>query len=171
MTKKFWISFGKLIDKFSSAAANIANICLLSALLLVTIAVVMRYVFNAPFHFTEEISGYLVIAIVFLGLADTYRARRHIRVDLVLIRLPQKVRSVLETSGHLFSLVFVLLFIWYTYQTALTSYQVGRVSFGIWQVPLYVPQLLIPIGLLTLAIQIIAHIIKKFQTPRTKGSK
>lgn len=168
--KKVWLFFNQLTNMLSSLAVNVADACLGAILLLITVAVMVRYVFNAPFHFTEEIAGYLVLAAVFLGLGDTFRAQRHIKVDILFVRLPRGVRNVLEIIGYSLSLIFCVLFTWYTGQATLTSYQIGRVSFGLWQVPLYIPQLLMPTGLLIMTIQIIASMVKRINSLRRDRS-
>ncbi len=44
--------------------------------------VVLRYLFNHPVTWIEEISRYLFVWIVFLGSATAFRAGEHIKVDI-----------------------------------------------------------------------------------------
>ena len=57
--------------------------------LLVTGAVVVRAVFDLPVVWVPEIVGYLMVALVFLALGETMLAGRHIKIDLVVGRLPR----------------------------------------------------------------------------------
>lgn len=161
--KKAESMLSRFINTLSSVFGNASIVSLVAVGLLVNAAVIMRYVFNAPFHFTEEISGYLMVALVFLGLADTLRAERHIRIDVVFVHLPKWIQNTLEICSLALGLIFAGIFAWRTGQTVLTSYQIKMTSFGLWQVPLYLPQLLMPIGFVALALQIIARAIKKIQ--------
>lgn len=156
--------FNRLVNTLTSLLGNASVVCLAAVGLLVNVAVVMRYVFNAPFHFTEEISGYLVVAIVFLGLADTLRAEKHIRIDVVFVHLPRGIRNTLQIISFVLGLIFAIVFAWFTGHTVLTSYEIGMTSYGLWQVPLYLPQIFMPIGLALLALQIIISLVRKIRS-------
>ena len=44
-------------------------VCVVAMMVLTTVDVIARYVFNRPTLWADEIASYLLIAIVFLGLA------------------------------------------------------------------------------------------------------
>jgi len=159
--------FSHVINAVTSISGNAAIIFLVAAVLLINVSVVTRYALSAPLHFVEEISGYFVVAIVFLGLADTLRAERHIRIDVVFIHLSKKIQNTLEILSFILGLIFTGVFAWLTWQTVLDSYQIGMTSEGLWEVPLYLPQLLMPIGLVILILQILAYSIRKMHSFRS----
>lgn len=56
--------------------------------------VVMRYVFNSPLAWSEELARYLFIWLTFLGAALAYRLRAHIAVDILAEYLDRRVGVV-----------------------------------------------------------------------------
>ncbi|HEX9719661.1 MAG TPA: TRAP transporter small permease, partial [Ramlibacter sp.] len=71
----------------SSAAMALSAAGLLLSLGLIGWAVVMRYVFNAAPIWVDEVVGFLLVAIVLLAAAQTFRRGEHIGVDLLVGRL------------------------------------------------------------------------------------
>lgn len=68
--------------------------------------VLARYVFNRPSMWADEIASYLLIAIVFLGLAQNLRQGSHIRIDVVTNLLSPQVRLVIEVIAFAIGIVF-----------------------------------------------------------------
>lgn len=62
----------------------------------VFLQVVMRVIFNSPFTFTEEVSRYCFVWMVFLGLSFATRYDCHVRVDVFVKLLPKTVQFVIE---------------------------------------------------------------------------
>ncbi|MBN1255502.1 MAG: TRAP transporter small permease [Deltaproteobacteria bacterium] len=58
--------------------------------------VAMRYFFGAPKGWTIEVSQFLMLAVFFLPLAYVQLERKHIKVELFVSHLPQKVRNILR---------------------------------------------------------------------------
>ncbi len=71
---------------------------ILATLALVIIAVIslsnvlVRYVTNASFAFTEEISVFLLVVLTFAGAAVALRRNRHVRISLLERALPEGPR-------------------------------------------------------------------------------
>ncbi|MGE0725554.1 MAG: TRAP transporter small permease [Alphaproteobacteria bacterium] len=69
----------------------------MAALCLITFAnVVVRYLTNVSFAFTEEYSIALMVVLTLLGSAVAFATDRHIRVTVLLDRLPPGPRRVAE---------------------------------------------------------------------------
>ncbi|MDA8125598.1 MAG: TRAP transporter small permease [Deltaproteobacteria bacterium] len=62
---------------------------------LMTIGALMRYFFNSPIEFADEVSGLLLLGITFLGLAYVEKDNAHIRIELLFKRLNGGMRAVL----------------------------------------------------------------------------
>lgn len=69
----------------------------MAALCLITFAnVVVRYLTNVSFAFTEEYSIWLMVVLTLLGSAAAFASDRHIRVTFLLDWLPPGARRVAE---------------------------------------------------------------------------
>ena len=70
----------------------IAIVILVVMVALVAMAVAARYLFNAPLVFSYDLSPLLFAWIVFLGLYTAERDNTHISLDIVIEKLPPRLR-------------------------------------------------------------------------------
>ena len=77
-----------------------------------TIAVVVRYVFDIGIAWSDELARILFVWVVFVGFAVAIRHRGNIGVELLLDRLPQAQRRVLILLQDILVLAFSLFFTW-----------------------------------------------------------
>ncbi len=78
-----------------------------ATILVVTAQVVWRYVFNNSLVWTEELSRLLFTWIIFLGAALAVKEATHIRVTLLVDRLPPGVRRHLAAARLVLIAVFL----------------------------------------------------------------
>lgn len=67
----------------------------------VAIQVVLRYFFNSPLPFGEELARYLQIWLTFFGLAYVLRQNGHIRMEAVYNKMSSSVRMVVDIITNL----------------------------------------------------------------------
>src|SRR5438445_1509319 len=65
-----------------------------------------RYALNSSASWTEEIARYLLICVVFVGIADLVRLNRHIQVDIAYRYLPKAVCRVMSTVVDVVRIAF-----------------------------------------------------------------
>jgi TRAP-type C4-dicarboxylate transport system permease small subunit len=139
-----------MIARVARAAALLAGIAALAMATFFSADVLLRYFLNSPLLFVDEVAGFLQVLVVFGGLAYTFLAGAHVRVDLISGHLPRGLRAWLRVVGLVLGIAFLLVVAWATLQSALTAYRYGRVS-TVMLYPLWVPMLLIPAGLLLMS--------------------
>lgn len=137
----------------------IAGICILAVALSVSYEVVLRFLFNSPTEWVNEISVYLVLISAFLGFAPALAAGKHINVDLLTSKLPPQVNRLLKAACSVIGLVFSLVFLVTSTEMTLNSYELGLLSTSTLRVPLYLPQLAMPVGFFILSLQFIANLL------------
>lgn len=150
----------RLIVGLAKLSMAVAAFGVLAMCLLVTGAVVVRYVFDWPVVWVPEIVGYLMVALVFLALGETMLAGRHIKIDLVVGRLPRRIRDAVELLTLTLSIGVAGFFAWHGINTMLRSLDYGRRdAFGALNLPLWIPQVALPVGLsiLTLVVILLAY--------------
>src|SRR3990167_5663999 len=140
------------IEWLSDAAAAVAGGATLGLTVMVASGVVARRVFNAPFLFVEELSGYVVLAIVFLGLAHTLRVGGHVRVELLINSVGGALRTSLRGAAIVLAGVWAVVFLLAAMYQVSEFYTQGILSFAYLQTPLWVPGSFMVVGgaLLTL---------------------
>ena len=107
----------------------------------IVLQVVLRYVFNAPLVFTDELAAYLFVWVSFFGWTLASRKRIHIGIGVIAERLPAKLRRALHALWCGASVAFaVVLFVVGT-MIVHRNGDVRMVSldFAVWPVYLVVP--------------------------------
>ena len=154
----------RLIVGLANVSMAVAALGVLAMCLLVTGAVVVRSIFNWPVVWVPEIVGYLMVALVFLALGETMLAGRHIKIDLVVGRLPRRIRDVVELLTLTLSVGVAGFFAWHGLDTMLRSLDYGRRdAFGALNMPLWIPQIALPIGLSILTLVAILLACRKLR--------
>lgn len=88
--------------------------------------VLARYVIQSSVPWTEEVARYLLIYLTFVGAAVAVREHTHLRVDFLVVRLPQVVQRVVGIVMTLGLLVSGVLLVVYGY--SYTERSLGTIS-------------------------------------------
>jgi len=149
-----------LIGRLAGVAALLAGFATLAVVLLISYDVTMRYFFDRPQIFVDEVASFLEVLIVFGGAAYTFRIGGHVRVDLVTGLLRPAARAWLRVVTLGLGVAFLAVVIWVTSQSALAAWRYGRVS-AVMLYPLWWPMLLIPAGLALMALAMLARLARQ----------
>lgn len=103
---------GRLNGLITLALARVATVALALIAVVTLCDVIARKVFNSGFTFTVETTEMAMALIVFLGVGLVTHRREHIVVDVVTLRLPERVRIWLSLVTNILSLGFVVLMVW-----------------------------------------------------------
>ncbi|MDI5983206.1 TRAP transporter small permease [Halomonas sp. M4R5S39] len=88
----------------------------------------------------SEISGFLLVGATFLGLAYTFVHGGHIRVTLLIGRLPPAARVFFEAFCLTVALALCLYLAWNLYWLLEDSIAFNETSYGLLSIPLWIPQ-------------------------------
>ena len=127
--------------------------------LLTTYGVVRRYVFNNPEPYSYElVTMFFLFSFVF-AVSYVDRGDRHIRVDLVSNRFPERWQDVLlNIIAPLLGLTYAVLLTWQGWVAAARSFNIGEVSLTVWAEPLWPIKMMIPLGYALLCLALLARI-------------
>ena len=155
--------FVHVLDGISKHTGNVSRtfsiVMLLGMVLLITVDIIGRALGNAT-KVADEISRYMLVGIIFVGLAHTQRAERHIEVDLLTRYLPKRLRGPLALAALFIGTAFVWWLFIYTVPNVINNYSHHVTSLSYIDVPMWIPHLLVPLGLGLLAMQMTIELIK-----------
>lgn len=98
------------IERFLENSLNIIMALALAVMVVLVFGnVVLRYLFNSGITWSEEISRYLFIWLTFLGAIGAFKNKDHLGVDMLIKRLPNKMRKVVLTISELLMLFILIL--------------------------------------------------------------
>lgn len=126
---------------------------------LVILQVILRFVFNSPFSWAEELIRYMIVASVMITLGPASDLGNLMGVDFVVNKLPLKIRKIEIAIVKAICVVFYLIISYYGVQLALNIMRRGQLSPAI-QLPMWIPYITVPIGLAILAVYEIYGIYK-----------
>lgn len=74
--------------------------------LIITANVVMRYFFNTPLSWGEEINGLLLFLLLFLSMTYTWDQKKHIRMELIYVHLKGRWRVFSDMLTAITGIIF-----------------------------------------------------------------
>lgn len=146
-----------------NASALGSSTVVLALMVLVVADVTGRYVFNSPVPMTYEIGAFLLVFIVFLGMAYTQRAGSHIRVEFLTLRLSPKARAVLDLVSYTLGILLFAAMFYQSFRWAYTSFQVGDYTPGLVAIPRWPSMFAVPFGALLLCFQFSGNWFRRFR--------
>jgi TRAP-type C4-dicarboxylate transport system permease small subunit len=152
-----WI---RTIETISTVTGWLAGLGVITMTAIVVVDVFLRYFFHKPLLFSDEVTIYCMIYITFVGAALTMKLRRHVNVDLLIIHLPMRVQRWLDVATKLSGTIVVFIITWYTAGWVLYNYRTGYASSGILETPLWIPMLVIPVGMFFWGLQYLVEFFK-----------
>lgn len=140
-----------LFDQCCKSLSGIGGRLAAYAIIGMTALVAANTIFRAlpgvrSFTFAEEFTGYLYVAVVFLGLADTFRSGDHVRVTVLRHMMPLKLRNYAELFLTAIAMVVMAIIGWFGVKLFLDSYSTNEQAQTLMQTPLWIPQAVVPIG-------------------------
>lgn len=162
----------KRIDWVSEWSGKSVSWLILVLMFALTYDTFMRYLFRAPTVWAYDISYMLSGTVVLTGMAYVTLHRGHVRVDVIYMHLPQKVRLIIDLFFHivfLFPLLFILLV--GSINRALWSWHINELSdVGFWYPIIWPFRWMIPVALSLFIFAGVAWFIRDLFS-LVKGSK
>lgn len=150
-------------------AARASGAILLVILVTVLFDIAVRYAFNYSAGWTFDLTSYGLLFVVFLGAAYTLERDGHIRIDFLLVRLPERARLRAETGAEALSVIFIALFLWAATRETVMAVRGGWVSPSIYAVPLKYIYWVMPAGTLLLLLAALSRLAMAIENWRKTG--
>jgi C4-dicarboxylate transporter DctM subunit len=154
-----------ILDRIVDGFGMIGGVLILCNAVFITFEVVMRYIFNAPTIWVQEVTIYLTILSGFLALAYALKENAHVKVDFVSVHLRGRTALALEILAALMAILFVAVLGWEGIVMALKTFEAHEHSPTLLRVPVWIPQSFIPLGaalLLLEYLRLAARLIGRF---------
>jgi TRAP-type C4-dicarboxylate transport system permease small subunit len=155
---------GKPKSRFSegltAASEYLSMACIALMAVLIVAQVVLRYVFNDPLTWSEEMSRITFIYLTFLGISAAYGRRRHMFVDSIIVILPAGIRKAAEFLVAGIATAFLLVTIVVTTRSMVELYRI-EITTPALDYPMAFVYLVIPLGLAALVLQMWIYLLKE----------
>ncbi|MGF1736581.1 TRAP transporter small permease subunit [Photobacterium satsumensis] len=137
-----------------------SKLCIVSGWLLILLSlavcfeVLVRKIFNYSLQGVDEYGGYILAISSALGFVYAFYANSHIKIDLLVRRLPKKAQLILSLFSNACLMFVVLLFAYQTLLLAYESWEFMAISNTPLRTPIYIPQLIWSLAWFSFAIAI-----------------
>jgi len=129
----------------ASVAINFANI-------------IGRYFLSVSIPWAEEMMLFLMIGAVFLGIGPVGWLGRHIRMDVIVSLLPPQARKAFEILSDLVTIATCVMLAIFAWPVMTMLAELDQRS-GMANIPLVIPQAVVPLGLLLMALLIAVRLL------------
>lgn len=143
------------------ACETICALFLLASIILIAAEAVARNMFATSFQITDEICGYLLVAVTFLSMAVAEAHGAFHRVELIQVRLTFPARLVSQLVFDFISLAASAIVTWQLYRLAANSWHAEDVAPTPLQTPLWLPQSAMAIGMALLCFALLRTMLTK----------
>ncbi|MFC2013977.1 TRAP transporter small permease [Chloroflexota bacterium] len=157
----------KLLTKITTIYDRAVDILIVFSCLLLTFMtlaisanVFLRYFLNKPQVWAFEISGFILLYLVFLGAGWLLKSEGHVKVDFVVARLSTRSQNLIAIITSLIAAIACLVLVWYGTEVTWDNFEKGVVTVTVWRYPKFALLLVIPLGSFLLFIQFLRRSYK-----------
>jgi len=157
------VSAGPLFDAMARLTSLAAGFVLVALVSLVCLEALLRGGFNYSLGFAEELTGYGVVFMTFFGAALALRGRAMFQVHFLLDGVPQGISCWLIRAFVLIALAICVILVWKTKDLTLSSFSRGKFAPTVLRTPLWIPQVMLPLGFSVLAFFLVEQLLLTFR--------
>ncbi|OGO14813.1 MAG: hypothetical protein A2Z02_04315, partial [Chloroflexi bacterium RBG_16_48_7] len=129
--------------------------------LLVALDVVLRYIFNMPLQFTQDVGGMVMTVFLFLAAGWVQVEKGHMVIDVISNKLSRKANLILSLAMYIVCLVVTGMIVWRSSLITVSFLEMGsKTQSG---TPLFPSAVMIPIGSLFLFIALLRDTLSFIQ--------
>lgn len=146
------------LERIAVASGALAATCLAGIAALIAAQIVAR-LFGYQIPAADDFAAWSLAGSIFLALPYAMLRGDHIRVTLLMQFLPERAKRPYEVCATLIALGLSAWCAWHAVFFVYESYAYNEISQGMLRVPLWIPQLSMPIGLILITLVLAAHLV------------
>lgn len=136
--KKIYACLEKISKPIEKVVLGVAGAGMALIAIIIFLQVIFRVIVKSSLSWSEEISRYLEVWIVFLTAGYALGKGQHICMDLLTHILPEKVNYILEKCNALIAIAFSIVCTYYSYQYMMSERMQTFASMNVSKVWVYV---------------------------------
>jgi TRAP-type C4-dicarboxylate transport system permease small subunit len=148
-----------LLAWINRAIVVVATLAVIAAALVLTYSVVIK-VFKLSADWQDEMAAFLLLGVTFLTAAWVQSTRGHVAIEALAAVLPPRVNAIRLWLCDLVSLLFCGFFSWKSWTLLHEAIDEHQVTGSSWAPPLWIPYLMMTIGMALLTLQIAIQMLR-----------
>ncbi len=161
-------TFIKIVDNINEYVGRATALIIPIIMIIVSLEVVMRYVFDSPTIWAWDINIQLFALVVFMGGGFTMLKKGHVNIDLLYGRLSTKQQAWLDLITSPIFFLFLGILVWKLGVMAVQSVEEREVMSTILAPPIYFLKVIVTIGTFLFFMQGVTSLIQNIRTVAQK---
>lgn len=124
----------RVAEKISRLTSSCGAVFLVALMFLITVHVVGRYLLSLPVPGSVELIEFMLLIIVFMGMAECETHGDNVSVDLLVTMLPERTQTIIGFCTSILSAAIVILITWQSALQTKILWASGSVS-GVLHIP------------------------------------
>lgn len=158
--------FARAFRRVLAVDLAICELVLIAMMVLVALELLLRNAFGVSLRIADEYAGYALVVITFLGISVSLQDGRVFRVEVLSRYVPVRAWRVLQVLMDIVALGFTALMMEGACRQVISSYTRGISSPSGAETPLFLPQAVMPAGLLLLGVVLLLRLIQDIRRLR-----
>jgi TRAP-type C4-dicarboxylate transport system permease small subunit len=153
----------KILDALSGFLMILGGIAMVVMMVNVAADIIARNFLHVPIPGTLEfVSGYYMVATVFLPLAYVQRHREHVMIELFTLKVPPRVNAFMDGVIYVLCAIGLLFFTYATIGKAIHMTEIGEMQFGVIDVITWPSRWFVPLGCGVMALYMLLQMVAEF---------
>lgn len=152
----------KLVKNFYKLLLVLSGVAMVASFIIIILGVAAR-AYAWPIYGLDAYAGYAIAATLFLALPASLRHGDHIRVTMIISKLSPRMLNIFEYWCLTVASALSIYFAYYAGRLVYQSHLYHDISAGPDLTPLWIPQLLMFLGCVGLAVAFIDALISRIQ--------
>lgn len=148
----------KAVEGLATLLAWAAMAAVFAIMALVVVDVTLRALFSSSLLFVDEVCGYLLVATAYFAYAEALKRDAHVRVDMLFMLLPDRVKARIDLAFAVASIAAVGTVGWASTVMVMRAYERNVLVPGVLLTPVWIPQLAVIVGLGAVLLQFLVEI-------------
>lgn len=149
----------KCADTLSWLSALLAAVVMAGMLVLILVEIVARNLFDSSTYIAPEFVAYGLATFTFLGLGYTLAEGQLLHVSVLSDRISTTARRLLAFLSAILTLFLMAFLGWQFWSSMTVNFRNGTIGPSIAEVPLWIPEAILLLGIGVFLIQIMAQIL------------
>ena len=151
--------FKKVVFGYDKLEEVVLCLSLVATTLIIFMQIIMRSVFNSSLTWSEELTRYIFIWQIWLGVSIAQKEKQHIRVELLFtIFKNEKFTKVIEIIAGLILIGFNVFLVVYGWEVVQQMIQRGNLS-GAMRMPMWYVFLSLPVSSFIFGLRLIGQLV------------
>ena len=153
----------RILARVNQGIVLLSSVALVAAAFVLTYSVASRYFFHFSTDWQDELSVFLIVGAVFMSSAAIQQRRGHVGIEAVASLLSPVANRVRQLLVDIASVAFCSFFAWKSWILLEEAWIDNFHSGSTWGPPLWIPYMLMTVGMTLLSIQLLLQIIGYFR--------